>query len=73
MYSIELDVAHTATKSEVKLFAYQHGCRSKLLQNPGPAGGNPLYLFTSKSLDMLTELAQQILGPNFDTNRIKKN
>lgn len=61
---IEFDISHEATKAEVAEFATTHGCQASLITLDGPAGGNPLYRFTSKSFDMLLELTQQYFGPN---------
>ena len=60
-YSIQLDISHEATKAEVAEFAFSHNCSVALIEEFGPAGGNPLYEFTSKSYDCLLELAMQIL------------
>jgi hypothetical protein len=60
-YAIELDITHESTFEEVQQFATEHGCEVKLLEENGPAGGNPLYKFTAESFDMLQELGEQIL------------
>jgi len=72
-YQIELDISHEAAHNEVLDFATQHGCTATLLQENGPAGGNPLYLFKSESFDMLQELFEQYMGPNhrFDEESIR--
>lgn len=64
MYSVEIDISHEASHLEVNNFAIEHGCHASLITLDGPAGGNPLYKFTSKSFDMLLELVQQYFGPS---------
>lgn len=71
MYNIELDVSHEPTHSEVSQFAKDHGCTATLVQENGPAGGNPLYLFQSKKFDYLAELVSQLLGTHTDEESIK--
>ncbi len=70
-YNIQLDVSHEPTHQEVIQFATDHGCTATLLQQNGPAGGNPLYLFQSNKFDYLDELASQVLGVNTDMEFIK--
>ena len=50
------------THEEVVQFAAEHGCDYVLLEENGPAGGNPLYKFISVSEDMIQELADQLTG-----------
>lgn len=71
MYNIQLDISHEPTHQEVIQFATDHGCTATLLQQNGPAGGNPLYLFQSNKFDYLDELASQVLGVNTDIEFIK--
>lgn len=71
MFNIELDISHEPTHSEVSQFAKDHGCTATLIQENGPAGGNPLYLFQSEKFDYLDELVSQILGTNTDTEFAK--
>ncbi len=71
MFNIELDISHEPTHSEVSQFAKDHGCTATLIQENGPAGGNPLYLFQSENFDYLDELASQVLGVNTDLEFIK--
>jgi hypothetical protein len=61
MYMIELDISHEATEADVSQFAESHDCTYELIEEFGPAGGNPVYCFMSKSYDCLLELATQIL------------
>ena len=70
-YNIELDISSEPTHSEVSQFAKDHGCTATLVQENGPAGGNPLYLFQSKKFDYLAELVSQLLGTNTDEESIK--
>lgn len=60
-YSIQLDVSHEVSIDEVNEFAKSHGCVATLLEEFGPAGGNPLYEFTSQKYDYLLELASSFL------------
>jgi len=62
IYSVQLDVSHEVTHEEVVQFAAEHGCDCVLLEQNGPAGGNPLYKFISASEDMIQELADQLTG-----------
>lgn len=62
MYLAELDISHEATPESVHQFAQEHGCVAKLILENGPAGGNPLYQFSSDKIDYLEELVGQILG-----------
>lgn len=62
MYLSQLDVSHEATPEMVHQFAQEHGCVAKLILENGPAGGNPLYQFSSDKIDCLEELVGQILG-----------
>lgn len=72
MYTIELDISHEPTHQEVCNFAKEHGCTAFLIQENGPAGGNPLYRFSSDSFDMLQELTDQVFGSGyFDEETIK--
>lgn len=73
MYTIELDISHEVPQSEVLQFATEHGCKAELLMAEGPAGGNPLYQFSSESFDMLQELTEQVFGEGhgFDEEQIK--
>lgn len=71
MFNIELDISHEPTHSEVSQFAKDHGCTATLIQENGPAGGNPLYLFQSEKFNHLDELVSQILGTNTDTEFAK--
>ena len=71
MYNIQLDISHEPTHSEVSQFAKDHGCTATLVQENGPAGGNPIYLFQSEKFDYLDELVSQVLGINTDTEFTK--
>jgi len=70
-YNIELDISSEPTHSEVSQFAKDHGCTATLVQENGPAGGNPLYQFHSDNFNYLEELASQVLGTSFDEEAIK--
>jgi hypothetical protein len=62
MYVAELDISAEASQELVHQFATEHGCTALLIMENGPAGGNPLYQFSSNSLDCLEELVAQVLG-----------
>ena len=62
MYVAELDISAEASQESVHQFATEHGCTAKLIAEYGPAGGNPLYQFSSVSKDCLEELVSQVLG-----------
>lgn len=70
-FNIQLDISHEPTHQEVIQFATDHGCTATLVQQNGPAGGNPLYLFQSDKFDYLDELASQVLGVSTDIEFIK--
>lgn len=61
-YSVQIDISHEATDVEIQTFAAEHGCNATLLEEFGPAGGNPLYEFTSDEYDFLLELVDQLGG-----------
>jgi len=61
MFFIELDISHEATEADVSQFAESHDCAYELIEEFGPAGGNPVYCFMSKSYDCLLELATEVL------------
>lgn len=73
MYIIELDISHEPSHSEVIQFASDYGCTTKLLMKNGPAGGNPLYEFSSDSYDNIRELLEQVIGygHGFDEEELK--
>jgi hypothetical protein len=62
MYIAELDISAEASQESVHQFATEHGCTAELIAEYGPAGGNPLYQFSSDSKDCLEELVSQVLG-----------
>jgi hypothetical protein len=62
MYVAELDISAEASQESVYQFATEHGCTALLIMEYGPAGGNPLYQFSSDSQDCLEELVSQVLG-----------
>ena len=62
MYVAELDISAEASHKSIRQFAKEHGCTAKLIAEYGPAGGNPLYQFSSVSKDCLEELISQVLG-----------
>ena len=62
MYVAELDISAEASQESIHQFATEHGCTALLIMEYGPAGGNPLYQFSSNSQDCLEELVSQVLG-----------
>lgn len=71
-YTIELDISHETPSEMVQQFATDHGCTAELLMEYGPAGGNPLYKFSSDNFDYLQELTEQVFGAGFfDEETIK--
>lgn len=60
MFSIELDITHEMTEADVSQFAEEYNCTYELIEEFGPAGGNPLYAFMSKSYDSLINLATEV-------------
>lgn len=58
----QIDVSSEPTHNEVSQFATEHGCTALLLLQNGPAGGNPLYQFSSDNYDYLEELVGQVIG-----------
>ncbi len=62
MYVAELDISADASQESIHQFATEHGCTALLIMEYGPAGGNPLYQFSSDSQDCLEELVSQVLG-----------
>lgn len=61
MFLIELDISHEMTEADVSQFAEEYNCTYELIQEFGPAGGNPLYAFMSKSYESLINLASEVL------------
>lgn len=62
MYVAELDISAEASQELIHQFAKDHGCTALLIMENGPAGGNPLYQFSSDKKDYLEELVAQVLG-----------
>ena len=71
MYTIQLDISHETTFELVNEFATGHGCTATLLIKNGPAGGNPLYQFSSDRFSYLEELIGQYLGYAPDEEALK--
>ena len=67
MYHKELDISHEVDQTSVKAFAQSYNCDCTLLQEYGPAGGNPLYLFSAQNKTDLDNLVNNIYeGKNND-------
>lgn len=47
-YQIELDISHECPQSVLQDFAETYSLTYELIEEFGPAGGNPLYLFKSE-------------------------
>lgn len=69
-YTIDLDISYETPSEMVHQFASDHGCTAILLEEFGPAGGNPLYRFSSDNQQYLWELANEIFDGMFDENEI---
>lgn len=65
-FTFESDISYEITPEQVNEFAMNHGCNATLLEEFGPAGGNPVYKFTSTSYDCLEELAFQIYDGDYE-------
>lgn len=61
MYMIELDISHEMSAEEVVAYAAEFDCTAQLIEEFGPAGGNPLYMFTSYDYAKLVECATDVL------------
>ena len=70
-YFVQLDISHEASLETVNQFATDHGCSATLILENGPAGGNPLYQFSSDNFNYLQELVEQVLGGGCDEETIK--
>lgn len=73
MPTIELDIAYDCAPSHqdfTKDLAQKHGCTATLLKEIGPAGGNPLYLFTGTQ-EALESLIQEYDGDNGDADYLR--
>jgi len=71
-FTVELDVSHEATVSEISQFAYDHGCYIASVIENGPAGGNPCYTFASESFSKIKSLVEEFFGgQGFDEEEIK--
>jgi hypothetical protein len=69
-YTIQTDIAYTATQSEIKQFASEYNCILSKFQKNGPAGGNHLCDFTSNNLDSIQELCDQLSYPHENIEKI---
>jgi hypothetical protein len=68
-YTIQTDIAYTATQSEIKQFAFENNCILSKFQQNGPAAGNHLCDFTSNNLNSIQKLCDQLSYPH---KKIKK-
>lgn len=66
LYGIQLDISHEATDEDLKEFAEKYECEFKLIEEFGPAGGNPVYEFTSKSFENVQRLCEEHFGEDND-------
>lgn len=65
-YGIQLDISHEATDEDLQEFANKFECEFKLIEEFGPAGGNPLYEFHSKSFENIQRLCEEHFGEDND-------
>lgn len=70
-YTVELDISHESTPSEVAEFAFIWDCTSKLLIEDGPGGGNPVYEFLSNNYGNLRDLLIDYMGHDIDEEELK--
>ena len=70
-YNVQLDISHESPFELVNQFAIDHGCTATLILEYGPAGGNPLYQFSSDKFNYLQELIEQVLGNGCDEETLK--
>jgi hypothetical protein len=47
MHTVRLDISYEAPHDKVVKWANRHHCKTALIIEDGPAGGNPLYEFSS--------------------------
>jgi len=47
MFTINLDIAHTLSPSQIKNICDKYSITPTLIQENGPAGGNPEYSFST--------------------------
>ena len=70
-FSVQLDVAHTATLKEVNEFANQFDCLVSLITEDGPAGGNPIYEFSCDTYKPLKNLIVEFSNFELDEFELK--
>ena len=63
-YTIQTDIAYTATKSEIKELASEYNCILSQFQQNGPGGGNHLCDFTSNSFNSIQKLCDELSYPH---------
>jgi hypothetical protein len=63
-FAIQLDISHEATKEQVESFAALFNCDAEMIMEVGPAGGNPVYEFTSVSFTDLERLEAEYNNVN---------
>ena len=68
-FTIELDISSEPSHREVKEFARENNCVALLIMEYGPAGGNPLYQFSSTSRESILELIKKVLGEDIDIDQ----
>lgn len=66
MYTAELDISHEMPEVEVKAFAIEYSCEAELVEEFGPAGGNPVYKFSCEEYQPLSKLVAEVLWGNED-------
>jgi hypothetical protein len=59
-YSIALDVSHEPTFDEIAKWAASFNCTATLITEFGPAGGNPVYKFSTKNITNLENLCDDL-------------
>lgn len=59
-YSISLDISYESTSDEINEWAATFNCTATLITEFGPAGGNPVYKFSTKNITNLENLCDDL-------------
>jgi hypothetical protein len=65
LFSLELDISADYPISELAQDMSNYGLVAKLISANGPAGGNPLYRFSSFNKDDLLAFADEVCGCDY--------
>ena len=73
MFRIELDVSYENDIKEVTEFGDKHSCHTKIVEEFGPAGGNPVVEYSSAALyDVLNLIKDYTWGDLEDLEYLSK-